>query len=182
MNQNFAYTSVEAFLDHWQGVRMVTLELLSRFHDADLSYRLVPQWRTVGELFYHIGDHQYFVARGVFLRRWKALPGEPGGAHAAATIDSVAHLREWLTETQAKTVEWARQADDHCLTDLRPDNPWHEGIQGWLLLHHPYQDELHHRGQLYAIARQLGEEPPIAFAEEYPAYWDERKSKGSRLL
>jgi hypothetical protein len=35
------YTSLEAFLEHWDGVRMVTLDLLTSFREADLSYRLV---------------------------------------------------------------------------------------------------------------------------------------------
>jgi uncharacterized damage-inducible protein DinB len=180
MNEHASYASVAAFLDHWDGVRMVTLELLSRFSDADLSFRLVPEWRTVGELFYHIGGHQYFVSRGVLLRRWHSLPDEPDAdweAHMAAITDSVAHLHEWLTTAQAQLREWARQANDTCLTDLRPDNPWHDGIRGWLLLHHPYQDELHHRGQLYAVARYLGKAPPVAFAEEYPAYWAPRRGR-----
>lgn len=172
-----AYAPFHAFLDHWHGVRMVTLALLSRFSDADLGYRLVPEWRTAGELFYHIGGHQHFVARGVLQRRWHDLPGEPDEPDMAATASSVAALREWLTYTDQRLHEWAEVADEQCLTDLRPDNPWHEGIRGWLLLHHPYQDELHHRGQLYAIARLLGKEPPNAFAEEYPTYWNPRKGK-----
>ncbi|HWI61376.1 MAG TPA: DinB family protein [Symbiobacteriaceae bacterium] len=92
-------------------------------------------------------------------------------------MDSTVALHQWLTETQARMHEWAAQADESCLNDLRPDNPWHEGMRGWLLLHHAYQDELHHRGQLYAIARVLGLEPPMPFAEENPAYWDPRKGK-----
>ena len=62
MKADAAYTSVADFLDHWDGVRMVTLELLACFEEADLSYRLVPEWRNVGELFHHIGGHQYYVA------------------------------------------------------------------------------------------------------------------------
>ncbi|HYF96140.1 MAG TPA: DinB family protein [Symbiobacteriaceae bacterium] len=176
MNGTLQYASLSAFLDHWQGVRMITLELLSRFSDTDLGYRLVPQWRTAGEIFYHIGGHQYFVTRGVFLRRWCDLPGEVWPDEKSTSASTVA-LHRWLSETQAKVAGWAAQADEACLTDLRGDNPWHEGIRGWLLLHHPYEDELHHRGQLYAIARVLGKVPPIAFAEEYPAYWDLRKGR-----
>jgi uncharacterized damage-inducible protein DinB len=181
MNQNTCYTSIASFLDHWQGVRMVTLELLAQFSDDDLAFRLVPQWRTVGEMFYHIGAHQYFVSRGVLLRRWRPVEGEPDmdwDAHEARVISSVAGLRHWLQETQANVMTWAEaHADDTCLTDLRPDNPWHEGMRGWLLLHHAYQDELHHRGQLYAIARVVGKTPPVAFAEEYPAYWAPRQGR-----
>jgi uncharacterized damage-inducible protein DinB len=172
------YSSIRAFLDNWEGVRMVTLELLRCFDDADLGYRLVPQWRPVGELFHHIAGHQYFVSRGVLLRRWRPVPGEPDAdwsAHMTATAHSVERLALWLKLVQGNVKEWAALADDRCLDDLRPDNPWHEGMRGWLLLHHAYQDELHHRGQLYAIARHLGKVPPQAFAEEYPSFWDPRK-------
>lgn len=157
---------------------MVTLELLDRFGDADLAFRLVPQWRTVGELFHHIGGHQYFVSRGVLLRRWQPALGEPDtdwAAHKAVTAGSVRSLHDWLSAVQTKVNAWAAAADDSCLDELRPDNPWHEGLRGWLLLHHAYQDELHHRGQLYAIARHLGRAPPEVFAEEYPSFWLSRK-------
>jgi uncharacterized damage-inducible protein DinB len=174
MNAALPYTSFNAFLYHWRGVRLITTELLSCFEEPDLTYRLIPEWRSVGELFYHIGDHQHFVARGVLLRQWNAAPGE---FHASTTVTSPARLRDWLLHTQEKVTEWSSLADDACLTDLRPDNPWHEGIRGWLLLHHAYQDELHHRGQLYAIARHLGRKPPMVFAEEHPAYWEARQGQ-----
>jgi uncharacterized damage-inducible protein DinB len=180
MDLQAPYTTLEAFLDHWDGVRMVTLNLLECFSPDDLFYRPVPGWRTVGEQFHHLGSHQYFVARGVLLRRWTPLPGEPDAdwdAHQAAVAHSVPALRAWLTDLQVKVRQWAALAAESALTDFRPDNPWHEGIRGWLLLHHPYQDELHHRGQLYAVARLLGRTPPEVFAEEYPDYWTPRKGK-----
>lgn len=159
---------------------MVTIKLLSCFEDADMGFRLVPEWRTVGELFHHIGAHQYFVGRGVLLRRWHGLDGEPDldwSGHEAATVHSVKSLQQWLDDVQRTVAAWAATADDGCLDELRPDNPWHEGMRGWLLLHHAYQDELHHRGQLYAIARHLGKLPPQAFAEEYPDFWETRKGQ-----
>ncbi|MFW9991198.1 MAG: DinB family protein [Candidatus Odinarchaeota archaeon] len=178
MNRNTPYTSIERFIDHWDGVRMVTLELLQCFVDDDLSYRFADHWRTTGEIFHHIGGHQYFVARGVLLRRWDPEPGEPDvnwGHHKKSISQSINQLYEWLTEVQTRLHEWVKKADDDVLTDIREDNPWHEGMRGWLLLHHPYQDEIHHRGQLYAVARHLGYDPPEIFAEEYPDYWNSRK-------
>ncbi len=169
------WASAAAFLDHWDGVRLVTLKLLACFEDQDLGYRLVEGWRTVGELFHHIGGHQFFVARGVLLRRWHPAPGEPDQdwpAHQAATVGSVNRLHAWLSEVRDLTRQWFAAADDGALAELRPDNPWHEGIGGWLLLHHAYQDEVHHRGQLYAIARLLGKDTPPVFEVEHPDYWD----------
>lgn len=180
MNLTNRYATIEAFFDHWDGVRMVTLNLLGTFRDDDLTYRLVPGWRTAGQLFYHIGAHQYFVARGVLKRRWKPEPGEPDAdwkGHELARKGSVLALSRWLSETQALMRRWLQEADEGALAELRPDNPWHEGIRGWQLLHHPYQDEIHHRGQLYAIARLLGKTPPEVFAEEYPSYWNPRKGR-----
>lgn len=180
MELSECYTSFSAFLEHWDGVRMVTLELLTRFSEEDLRFRLFPEGRTVGELFHHIGGHQFFVSRGVLLRRWRPRSGEPDldwAVHQAATVNSAQALHLWLSQVQASVREWAASADDRCLTELRPDNPWHEGMRGWLLLHHAYQDEIHHRGQLYAIARHLEKVPPQVFAEEYPSFWDAHKGK-----
>lgn len=177
------YARFDRFLDHWDGVRFVTLELLRCFGDEDLDHRLVPEWRTVGELFHHIGGHQYFVARGLFLRRWKPVAGEPDEdwtAHREATCGSVATLEAWLGGVQHDMRAWAETAGpalSERLEAVMDDNPWHEGMRGWLLLHHPYQDELHHRGQLYAIARLLGKVPPMVYAEEHPVYWEPRKGR-----
>jgi uncharacterized damage-inducible protein DinB len=177
---DFRYVSFRDFIDHWQGVRFVTLELLHIFSEEDLAYRLVPQWRSVGELFHHIGGHQFFVARGVLLGRWTAEPGEPDAdwaKHRVAICNSKTMLATWLRETQDHLVRWSQEVDVGRLERVRDDNPWHEGMRGWLLLHHAYQDELHHRGQLYAVARLIGRTPPAVFAEEHPEYWESRKGK-----
>jgi uncharacterized damage-inducible protein DinB len=178
MDKNAVYTTIERFLDHWDGVRLVTLKLLICFHNKDLNYRLTPHWRTVGEIFHHIGGHQFFVARGVLKKRWEPQLNEPDidwDSHKIQTTKSVKNLQIWLLNVQALLKKWFKEADKTVLSEIRDDNPWHEGMRGWLLLHHPYQDELHHRGQLYAIARLLGKDPPNVFAEEYPSYWHLRK-------
>ena len=172
------YVPLERFLVHWDGVRFVTLELLGGFSEGDLDYRLVPEWRTVGELFHHIGGQQFFVARGVLLGRWEPEAGEVDldwAKHRKEVCSSKSMLEEWLRETQGKLNHWAQSVDASRLELIRDDNPWHEGMRGWLLLHHAYQDELHHRGQLYAIARLLGRRPPMVYAEEHSEFWEPRK-------
>lgn len=180
MKATTAYVTVDDFLDHWDGVRMVTLKLLECFDDGDLGYRLVPEWRTVGELFHHLGAHQFYGCRGILSGRWDALPGEPDEdweAHKKKTVHSVQALSVWLSSVQEQVHRWVEQAEESVLSDFRPDNPWFEGMRGWLQLHHAYQDELHHRGQLYAVARVLGKTLPEVFAEEYPNYWQPRKGR-----
>jgi uncharacterized damage-inducible protein DinB len=174
------YSSLDAFLVHWDGVRMVTLELLESFEEKDLSFRLVPEWRTVAELFHHVGGHQYFVSRGVFTKRWNPRDGEPDedwAAHRETVCTSRSALADWLSSSQRQMHQWRVASPPELLEAIRDDNPWHEGIRGWLLLHHSYQDELHHRGQLYAIARLLGRTPPEVYAEEHSRYWDEYKGR-----
>lgn len=178
--EGICYVSLDRFTDHWRGVRYVTLELLAAFESDDLTFRLVPEWRTVGELFHHIAGHQYFVARGVLLGRWEPEAGEVDidwDEHRANVCTSKPRLADWLRDTQELVTEWATQVGESQLHTIRDDNPWHEGMRGWLLLHHAYQDELHHRGQLYAIARTLNRQPPIVYAEEHPAFWLSRKGK-----
>lgn len=174
------YMRLDRFLDHWQGVRWVTVRTLHAFTDEDLGYRLVPSWRTVGELFHHIAAHQYYVARGVLVERWDPEGDEVDldwAAHRAAVCNSRITLEHWLIEAQEKLAIWASDTDSSRLEEVRDDNPWHEGMRGWLLLHHAYQDELHHRGQLFAIARVLGRVPPMVYAEEHPEFWHTRKGK-----
>jgi len=173
LNPHICYTTLRQFIHHWDGVRMVTLKILNLFNDEELKYRLVPQWRTVGEIFHHIGGHQYFVARGVLKERWEPKPTEPDmdwSDHILRTTTTAESLSRWLQEVQSLVREWWVDIDVSLLESIRDDNPWHRGIRGWLLLHHAYQDELHHRGQLTAIARQIGKNVPIVFAEEYPDF------------
>ncbi|MDQ7794384.1 MAG: DinB family protein [bacterium] len=180
MKADTAYTAVGAFLDHWNGVRLVTLKLLESFEDGDLAQPVVTGGRSVGKVFHHIGGHQFFVARGVLTRRWRPDPGDPDAdwtAHQERVARSVSGLHDWLAGTQSRLHEWIDAADESALVKLRPDNPWHKGMRGWLLLHHPYQDELHHRGQLYVAARRLGRVPPPVFAEEHPEYWIPRQGR-----
>lgn len=152
---------------------MVTLKILDLFKDDELKYRLVPQWRTVGELFHHIGGHQYFVARGILQQRWEPRHSEPDrdwAGHIQKTTTTVTSLSRWLQEVQDLVKQWCVNIDVSLLEDIRDDNPWHRGIRGWLLLHHAYQDEHHHRGQITATARFLGKEIPSVFAEEYQEF------------
>lgn len=174
------YATVDRFLDHWQGVRLITIKTLRAFSLDDLEYRLVPDWRTVGELFHHIAAHQYYVARGVLLGVWDPRPGDVDAdwtAHRAEVCHSTEALESWLAESQSSLEDWTEQAGPNRLERIAEDNPWHEGIRGWLILHHAYQDELHHRGQLYAIARLLGRTPPAVYAEEHDEFWLPRKGR-----
>jgi len=180
MKETSPYTTVERFLDHWDGVRLVTLELLKCFEDEELPLRYIPSWRTVGELFHHIGAHQFYATRGVLKRRWAPEDGEPDedwDEHKKRVTTSIVDLHQWLSNVQNLVKQWFTEADEDILFEIQENNPWHEGIRGWLLLHHAYQDEVHHRGQLYTIVRQLNRNPPEVFAEEYPSYWNSRKGK-----
>jgi uncharacterized damage-inducible protein DinB len=173
LNSNICYATLEQFIHHWDGVRLVTLKILNLFKDEELKYRLVPQWRTVGELFHHIGGHQYFVARGVLQKRWNPKPSEPDMDwvdHIQKMTTATGNLSRWLQDVQNLVREWCVNIDTSLLEGIRDDNPWHRGVKGWLLLHHAYQDELHHRGQLTAIARLLGKEIPSVFAEEHQEF------------
>ena len=131
MKATTIYATVHDFLDHWDGVRMVTLKLLECFDDSDLGYRLVREWRTVGELFHHLGAHQFYGCRGILLGRWDASEGEPDEdweAHKAVdgSIGS-ARLSVWLSSVQHQVHEWLEEAEEGALNDLRPDNPWFRG-------------------------------------------------------
>ena len=65
--------------------------------------------------------------------------------------------------------------DPERLQQLTPGNPWFKDMPGWLQLHHAYQDELHHRGQLTALVRALGLTLPAIYAEENPVFWASNK-------
>ena len=89
------YASAAQFACHWQGVRMVTLEVLDVL-GTHLDHPIMPEGRTVAETLHHIGAHEFFAARGVFESRWDALPGEPDtnwDIHRAEVGASAGQLR-----------------------------------------------------------------------------------------
>jgi len=183
MSSTASYTTLERFLDHWDGVRMVTLKLLGCFSEEDLRRSLSTGSRTVGEMFHHIGGHQFYAARGLFLGQWEPKgtleesPDADWDLHKHLTIYKHQTLHHWLEGTQERMRIWAEENSESQLQDFAPDNPWPEGMRGWLLLQHAYQDEVHHRGQLYLFARQLGCIPPDVFAVDHRDYWEQRKWK-----
>ncbi|WP_424951461.1 DinB family protein [Deinococcus sp.] len=166
------YSDVTQFARHWQGVRMVTLEVLDVL-SGHLECPVMAGGRTVAETFHHIGAHEFFAARGVFQGRWDAKPGEPDADWDAHRIEVGGHanaLQDWLTQVHART-QYGLLNHPEQLQQLTPGNPWFEEMPGWLQLHHAYQDELHHRGQLTVLARSLGLVLPAMYAEENPIYW-----------
>jgi hypothetical protein len=50
--------------------------------------------------------------------------------------------------------------------------PWHMTFPGWVGFSIQNDEFMHHRGQLYAIARLAGAEPPFmwGFADNEPAF------------
>lgn len=172
MSEPPLYAAADQFARHWQGVRMVTLEVLNVLADY-LDEAVIPGGRTVADTLHHIGAHEYFAARGVFEGRWDAEPGEPDAdwdAHRAEVSASARALRTWLETVHAKTQSGFSTHPER-LQQLTPGNPWFGDMPGWLQLHHAYQDELHHRGQLSVLVRALGLELPALYAEEHPEFW-----------
>jgi len=162
------YTTIRKFLNHWFETRIVTLNVLNIFTEDELRYRFTPEWRSVGEIFHHIGAHQFLAARGVFKKRWTPQSTEPDNDwenHKKEVCVSTKRLATWLLDVQFLLKEWWNESDSSALSEIRYDNPWHLGMEGWMLLHHAYQDELHHRGQLTAIARHLDRKIPPMFPE-----------------
>ena len=166
------YASADQFARHWRGVRMVTLEVLDVLADH-LDRAVIPGGRTVAETLHHIGAHEYFAARGVFEGRWDAQPGEPDAdwdAHRTEVSASAPTLRTWLETVHIRT-QHGLSTQPERLQQLTPGNPWFDDMPGWLQLHHTYQDELHHRGQLSVLVRTLGLTLPTLYAEERPEFW-----------
>lgn len=183
MNPTASYTTLERFLDHWDGVRMVTLKLLDCFSEEELRHTVWTGSRTVGEMFHHIGAHQFYAVRGLMKGQWEPSgtleesPDADWDLHKHLIIYKHQTLHHWLERAQQRMRSWAAEVSESRLADFATDNPWHQGMRGWLLLQHAYQDEVHHRGQLYLFARQLGHIPPDVFAVDHPDYWEQRKWK-----
>lgn len=143
------------FFDHWNVVWRDLNRALAMLHDPHLAFRPAPGYaRTVGGILSHIGDLEdgwiHYVVR-------RARPGWPQPDPAAEA--SLAALRERLNRVHKETLEYLATVpvdDFNRIVQVPGDGT---PKLGWILWH-VFEQQIHHRGELFLCLSLLGLDRP----------------------
>jgi uncharacterized damage-inducible protein DinB len=148
----------------------IYLRLLDTIPEDQYHSHPVPGIRTPAELVVHtsgsiVRDIAQGVAKGAITAN-EAVEGDVA-AGLATKADIIAFARTCWDQANAA----AQTIGDKELSQMVP-TPWHMTFPGWVGFSIQNDEFMHHRGQLYAIARLAGAEPPFmwGFADNEPAF------------
>jgi uncharacterized damage-inducible protein DinB len=144
-----------ALLELWRHESPRTLAAVGSFVDADLGYRPSASSQSVGELCAYVADSYRLT------EYWLAHDTPPPEA-SRPTLTSV--------DRAAATVAECQQSLFAVLDALAPQR-FHDVIAPFGVAEHRgvmalgmFKHDLHYRGELYALARVCGRQPPDLYA------------------
>jgi uncharacterized damage-inducible protein DinB len=139
-------------LKYWENVRELTLKVLDRFPEHQSGYRPADGVRSVAKLFDHILAVELYARKGIIDNIWGPVPTPALGN------SSLAALRVALVGEHSTTIAKLRLLPETRFTQFY-DTPFGK-ITGEGMIYLAIDEEIHHRGNLYAYLRMLGVEPP----------------------
>ncbi|UKS25779.1 DinB family protein [Paenibacillus sp. HWE-109] len=142
------FTTIQDFVNEWTRENQSTQRVLDTLTDASLSQKIAPDFRSLGQLGWHIATtiHEMLSRTGLTF-------DPPGGEHhapasaktiadtyraAAAGLTSAIHS-QWTDESLAES------------TDMYGEQ-WKNATTLRSLISH----EIHHRGEMIVLMRQAG--------------------------
>ena len=141
------------FFDHWNKVWRDLMRAVSMLHNEHLAFRPSEHYaRSVGEILQHIMNLEqgwiHFVVR-------RALPAWP----EETKLNDIAELRQALTEVHQETMDYLSTlpVEDFNRIVQVPDDGTPK--LGWILWH-VFEQQIHHRGELFLCLSMLGLERP----------------------
>ena len=147
--------NADQFFDHWNTVHRDLLRAVSMLKDEHLSFRPSPEYkRSVGAILRHVVNLQDGWIQFVIRRELPAWP-EEGDANGP----SVAALRAELERAHRETVAYLATlpVDDFNRIVQVPGDGTPK--LGWILWH-VFEQEIHHRGELFLCLSLLGMQRP----------------------
>jgi uncharacterized damage-inducible protein DinB len=143
------------YFDHWNSVQRDLLRAVAMLEDSDLSFQPSKHYpRTVAGILRHLINLQEGWIHFVIFRKLSAWPDEE-----ALQLDTVAAFHKRLEDVFAETM---RLLSTIPVEDLNrviqvPDN----GVPklGWIVWH-VFEQQIHHRGELFLCLNLLGKQRP----------------------
>jgi uncharacterized damage-inducible protein DinB len=143
------------FFDHWHTVRRDLLRALALLEDEDLSFQPSKHYaRTVGGILRHIINLEKGWIHFVIRRARAEWPEE--GPERLNTVDVI---REELNATFRDTMDFLATVpaeDFNRIVQVPGDGT---PKLGWILWH-VFEQQIHHRGELFLCLSLLGKERP----------------------
>jgi uncharacterized damage-inducible protein DinB len=158
-----------SIIKYWQNVRALTLDLLGKFPDDQMSYRPATGVRSVGAQFDHILAVELYIRKGITENIWGPTPtpglgitqktdlyGALGREHQETT--SVLHM---LPESAFEAIYQTKFGK----------------VSGEGLVYLGIDEEIHHRGNLYVYLRMLGITAPQMVHNYYQLFMEEQDDR-----
>lgn len=143
------------YFDHWPKVWRDLEVAVSMLEDGDLSFRPAEAYhRTVGDILRHMLNVEQGWIHYVVLRDLDAWPDASEESHP-----TVAAIMSAMSATHRETMDYLTtvSADDFNRIIQVPGNGTPK--LGWILWH-VYEQQIHHRGELFLCLSLLGMERP----------------------
>lgn len=142
------------FFDQWNKVWRDLMRAVALLKNEHLDFRPSEHYaRTVGDILRHIINQEEGWIQFVVRRQLPAWPSE------RKDLTTVSKLTEEMQRVHAETMKYLATVpvDDFNLIVQVPDNGTPK--LGWILWH-LFEQEIHHRGELYLCLSLLGLERP----------------------
>jgi len=143
------------FFDHWNKIWRDLQRAVSMLKDEHLDFRPAERYhRSVGDILLHIIEIEQFWIHDVIQKGSSTLPDEDKGQ-----LRTVAEIQEEMEAVHKRTMDF--------LTTV-PVEDFNRIIQvpqdgtpklGWILWH-IFEQQIHHRGELYLCLSLLGMDRP----------------------
>ncbi len=143
------------FFDHWNKIWRDLQRAVSMLKDEHLDFRPAERYhRSVGDILLHIIEIEQFWIHDVIQKGSSTLPAEDKGQ-----LRTVAEIQEEMEAVHKRTMDF--------LTTV-PVEDFNRIIQvpqdgtpklGWILWH-IFEQQIHHRGELYLCLSLLGMDRP----------------------
>jgi uncharacterized damage-inducible protein DinB len=143
------------FFDHWNIVHRDLMRALAILEDQDLDFKPAKEYdRTVGDILRHIINTQRGWIHYVIRQKHDQWPEEDESA-----LNSVDAIQEELSRVFIETMDYLVElpADDFNRIVQIPDDGTPK--LGWILWH-VFEQQVHHRGELFLCLSLLGKRRP----------------------
>ncbi|TXK83901.1 DinB family protein [Paenibacillus sp. N3.4] len=142
------FTTIQDFVKEWTFESTATQRVLDTLTDASLAQRIAPDFRTLGQLAWHITTtiHEMLTRTGL---EFDAPEGEE---HAPASVKVIADTYRASAASLKNAIE--SQWTDAKLTETVDmyGEMWANSATLRILISH----EIHHRGEMIVLMRQAG--------------------------
>lgn len=142
------YHSIEEFLQEWAHEETLTLKVLEALTDESLSHKMPVEYRTIGELAWHIvtSVHEMVSRTGLNFE---------GAAHDSAQPETAKEFVEaYRTSSNNLVLAMKEQWTDETLNE--EDDMYGQMWPRKLTLSVLNSHQIHHRGQLTVLMRLAG--------------------------